>query len=161
MADDSPQEANPPPKEPPLPPLALEWLPFTKAVESKLVPQPDDRPLDQYLEFRNAVLRLVQKEEFLNALTKEWNSEFHHSNSPENQDALNALVMELKAFPRAQDVFHTTGKPEESKEGWRKLLERASVTIKSVKEMLDKLPWWAKNSLTLFKELVDIFKAKG
>jgi hypothetical protein len=139
-------------------PLALEWLPFSKGVESKLVPQPDDRPLDQYLEFRNAVLRLVQDPKFRDALHKEWTAKFY--NFPENHDALNALVMELKAFPRAQDVFHTTGKPEESKEGWRKLLGRASVTIKSVRDMLDGLPWWAKNSLTLFKELVDIFRAR-
>lgn len=125
-------------------------------MESKLVPQRDDRPLDQYLDTAKQIMKMVQDQKFLNALNVAW---MQRTNTDE-REVLEALVMELRAFPRAQSVYHETGNPDEAKEGWRRLLERASVTIKSTRDILENLPPWAKSTLTLFKELVDIFRAR-
>jgi hypothetical protein len=165
-----PEDFNQPPPEPPLAPLALEWLTFSNGVRSLLVPQTDDRPLDQYLGFRDKVMELVQNREFLNAINQVWNGQFASPPSidPAQQEALDTLVMELKAFTLALEVAQATEKTEDSKRWWSKLLGRASTTVGSVKDVLDKLlpemPWYLKSSvtcgLTLFKELIDIFRAK-
>jgi len=44
------------------------WLGFTNSLRSLLVSQPDDRPLDQYLQFRNDVLTLIESWDFIQNL---------------------------------------------------------------------------------------------
>jgi hypothetical protein len=148
---------SPPSGEPPLSPLRLEWLPFTKGVRSLLVPQPDDRPLDQYLAFRDSVLALVQDPQFLGELDQQWRSQ----GTGPGHEALRALVMELKAFTLAQEVAQATEDPAEAK-GWQSnFLGRASIAVGSTKDLLDGLPWYAKGAVTLFKEVIDVFRSKG
>lgn len=72
----------------------------------------------------------------------------------------NALLLELQTFPRAVEVAQATTKPEEAK-GWMgRWLGRASTVSGSVKDLMETLPPYAKNALTLFKELIDLFKGK-
>lgn len=40
-------------------PIEIAWLNYVKSVQILLVPQEDDRPLDQYLPLRDAVMTLV------------------------------------------------------------------------------------------------------
>jgi hypothetical protein len=54
-------------------PAQVAWLNYVKALQSLLVPQIDDRPLDQYLAFRDAVVALVVDEQFLTQLNGAWN----------------------------------------------------------------------------------------
>jgi hypothetical protein len=151
-------EKPPPPSEPPLSPLRLEWLPFTKGVRSLLVPQPDDRPLDQYLALRDNALAQVQSDQFLDELDKQWNSQ---KGGP-NEEVLRALVMELKAFTLAQEVADTISKDDAEKKKWlSKFLDRASVAVGSSKELLDKSPWYVKGGVTVFKEVIDVFSGKA
>jgi hypothetical protein len=89
----------------------LAWVNFVKSVQSLLVPQMDDRPLDQYLEFRNTVLELVQRNQFLNDLNNAWPS----PNDPPLAEVRNAILMELKAFPRAVEVANAIEKPDGAK----------------------------------------------
>ena len=42
----------------------------------------------------------------------------------------------------------------------KRLLRKASTVIGSVKDIVDDLPPYAKNAITLFKELVDLFKGR-
>src|SRR5262245_401103 len=110
-------------------PFQAAWLNFTKSVRTLLVAQLDDRPLDQYLAFRDAVIALVHDREFLNSIAddKVWP---RNADQPVNRfrDALiNALIMELNAFPLAIEIAQATEKsPEESKSLKRKWLGRAS-----------------------------------
>ncbi len=68
--------------------------------------------------------------------------------------------MELQAFPLAVEVAEKTAKEEGKKGWWRKILGRASTTTGSVKDLSDNLPPYAKGALTLFKELIDLFKGQ-
>ena len=125
-------------------------------MRSLLVPQPDDRPLDQYLAFRDTVLTLVRDQRFLVDLDKGWATQF--SNEPAIS---NALLMELNAFPLAVEVAQATERASgESKGSLTKWLSRASTVTGSVKDLLESLPWYAKSSMTLFKELLDLFRGK-
>ena len=133
-------------------PIQIAWLNFTKSVQILLVPQVDDRPLDQYLSFREEVLALVQNEHFLNDLNVGMGP------PPEPSGIVNALLAELRAFPLAVEVAQTTGKPEETKSWWGKMLSRASTTVGSVQDLMQNLPPYAKSALILFKELIDLFK---
>jgi hypothetical protein len=145
------------PNEPPLSPLRLEWLPFTQGVRSLLVPQPDDRPLDQYLALRDSALAQVQNEQFLGELDQLWKSKA----SASEQEVMRALVMELKAFTLAQEVAQSTAKDVQEAKGWQsKFLDRASIAVGSTNDILEDSPWYAKVGVSLFKEVIDIFRGQ-
>ena len=133
------------------------WNSFAQSTGALLVPMPDDRPLDQFLPFRDRVLMLVQSEAFLQALDAAW---VPFANSP-NSEVSEALLMELRAFPLAAEVAKATASTSAESRGWlNKLFGRASTVAGSVKDLVETLPPWAKNAITLFKELVDVFKGK-
>jgi hypothetical protein len=52
--------------------VQIAWEEFVKALRVLLVSQTDDRPLDQFFPFRDAVLARVVKEDFLKALDNGW-----------------------------------------------------------------------------------------
>jgi hypothetical protein len=137
-------------------PIQTAWINYVKSIRLLLVPQVDDRPLDQYLSFRDAVLASVESEQFLKEIQKAWptltNVPLPSIGSP--------LLLELQAFPLAVEVAQATEKPEEKKAWWKRMLDRASTTTGSVKDLLENLPGYAKSALTLLKELIDLFKAK-
>ncbi len=140
-------------------PIRIAWIGFVKNVQVLLVPQADDRPLDQYLPFRDAVLVLVQNDQFLTALDQAW-PPGDPSHNLEFTEIGDALLLELQAFPRAVEVAQAIQKPEEAK-GWlAKMLGRASTVTGSVHDLLENLPPAVKSALTLFKELLDLFKGK-
>ena len=157
-----PDDANQPAPEPHLSPVRWEFLPFKRGVESLLVIQPDDRPLDQYLSFKDRILELLRGQKFLDELSQE-STRLLNLPSSENGDALRTLALELKAFTNALQVAQNTEKKDvlESKEWRSRWLSRASTTVGSMKDVLEQLPWYGKTCLTLFKELIDIFRAKG
>ena len=99
---------------------------------------------------------MVQGEAFLTELNGAW-SRFVTSNRVISE----ALLMELRAYPLAVEVAKAAAtSPTESK-GWlSKLFGRASTVAGSVKDLVENLPPLAKNALTLFKELVELFKSK-
>ena len=138
-------------------PIQIAWLNYVKAVQVLLVPQVDDRPLDQYLAFRDAVLHLVQSQKFLMELNMGWTPP---NQSPEQAEIKQVFLLELEAFPRAVEVVQATTKPEESKGSWKHWLGRASTVCGSAKDLKEDLPWYAKEGLTAFKELIDVFKGK-
>jgi hypothetical protein len=130
---------------------------FTNNVRVLLVPQPDDRPLDQYLAFRDTVLALVQSPQFLKDLDDEWGPFTDYPKHAIGQ----ALLMELKAFSHALEVVQAMDRvtPEpERKPWWKKLLGRASTATGSVKDLFENLPSHVKGGLTLLKELIDLFR---
>lgn len=133
------------------------WMNFTNSVKFLLVPIPDDRPLDQYLAFRDKVMAMVQNQQFLNELQQVWPP---FTDFPKVETG-NALIMELKAFPLAIEVAKATEKDTRESKGWfYKWLGRASTVTGSVKDLVDTLPDYAKGAITLFKELTDLFKSK-
>jgi hypothetical protein len=138
-------------------PIQIAWLNYVKTVQVLLVPQVDDRPLDQFIAFRDAVLILVQGEQFLSEINHTWT---RSNKEPNLTEVKKALLLELESFPRAVEVAHATSKPEESKGWWKNLLGRASTVSGSVKDLMDDLPRYAKYALTLFRELIDLFRGK-
>lgn len=154
-------------------PIQIAWLNFVKSVQVLLGPQVDDRPLDQYLAFRDDVLSLVQSEQFLAELQQAWTAldaqPTQKDQSPKKDQSPspsilnetgNALRLEIEAFRRAIEVAQATTKPEEGT-GWMgRWSGRASTVVGSVKDIMKDLPPYAKNALTLYKELIDLFKGK-
>lgn len=136
-------------------PFQIAWLNYVKGVRVLLVPQVDDRPLDQYLSFRDTVLALVQNERFLRDID---NGLVSITEPKDTADIRDALLLELEAFPRAVDVYQNAAQPEERKVWWRSMLSRAGTVSGSVKDIAENLPPYAKQGLTLFKELIDLFK---
>ncbi len=133
-------------------PIQTAWINFTNSVKLLLIPQPDDRPLDQYLAFRDTIITLVQNEKFLTDLKEAWAP---FTDKPKI-DVGNALLIEMKAFPLAVEVAQATEKLT-----WKpKWLSRASTVTGSVKDVIEGLPEYAKSAITLFKELIDLFKGK-
>lgn len=137
--------------------IQTSWLSFVKSVKTMLAPQIDDRPLDQYLSFRDEVLTLVQSEQFLMELNAEWTS---LSVLPDLVEIQRILLIELDTFPRMVEVAQSVGNPDEAKGWWKKMLGRASTVSGSVQDIITNLPPYAKNALTLFKELIELFKGK-
>lgn len=146
--------------------IQIAWIKYVKSVQILLVPQIDDRPLDQYLAFRDSVLDFVQGERFLAELNEAWGppdgSPFPSSPPPYYPlpEIRRALLQEIQAFPLAVEVAQATQKPGESKGWWGKMLNRASTVSGSVKDLMDNLPPYGRNAITLFKELIDLFKGK-
>ena len=138
-----------------LTPIQTSWRRYTNGAKVLLIPQVDDRPLDQFLEFRDAVFVLVESEQFLAELNGAWTP---FTDFPQMEIG-NALILELNAFPRAVEVAQATQKPEEQKKGWRKMISRASTVSGSVRDIVKTLPPYAQGALTLFNELLDVFKA--
>lgn len=136
-------------------PMGDAWLDYTDSVLLLLVPQQDDRALDQYMEFRDNVYKIVQGDLFLHELNQAW-SRFYE---PPNAEIGAALLIELKSFSRSIESARATEDPSDESKGWiKKWLGRASTVTGSVKDIVENLPPYAKNGITLFKELVDIFK---
>ena len=137
--------------------LEASWLRFTDSVRVLIVPRADDRPLDQFLSFRDAVFKLVQSRRFLDDLRDAWTP---FTDSP-LMDVGEVLLFELEAFPLAVEVAEATEKQVPEGKGWReKVLGKASTVAGSVKDILENLPPFAKHALTLFRELLDLFKGK-
>jgi hypothetical protein len=148
-----PEDFNQPPDD--FTPFKLEWLAFSKDLKKLIVHRPDDSPLSQYLTFRDLVFALVEDEKFLNQLKVQYNRLSNDPTyAPENVRVLNALITEMQAFRHALEMSpqKDSGPPN------GKLLARASTTVRSAKDLFDEMPWWAKNSLTLFKELIDVYR---
>ena len=143
-------------------PIQSAWIGFITSLRQLLVVQPDDRPLDQYLAFRDSVLTLVQNQKFLDELEEAWPPITDLPPEYPIEELNNALLMELKAFPLAVEVAQTTEKNTDGPiMGWvMNWVGRASTVTGSVKDLLDTLPPWAKGVLTLLKQLLDLFKGK-
>jgi hypothetical protein len=145
---------------PPSPPkpseFRLAWMRFTDSVKPLLVAVPDDRPLDQFLPFREKVYSIIQGKEFLEELDKSW---IVYTDYPLHETG-QALLMEMNAFTFAAEVAKETEPLEETtKKTWMgRLLGKASVVTGSVKDIISDLPPMVKNGITLFKEAIDIFK---
>ena len=139
-------------------PLQAAWITFAEAVQSLLGPQPDDRPLDQYLEFRDRVMTLVRSESFVSSLTQT-------PRAPDDESLRSvddALLLELLAFSRAADIARSAAQDEKERKTWLgRQLSRAGTTVGSVKDLLNTLPPLVKGGLTLLKELIDLFKGSG
>jgi hypothetical protein len=157
------------PDNTPYTPIQATWIKFTDSVSLLLIPQPDDEPLNQYLAFRDAVLKIVQGQQFLTELNVGWEMFITVPNSSpptrRNVDISNALLMELQAFPLAVEVAQAAEKDSTESKGWvrrwfGKLLGKASTAAGSVEDLIEDLPPYAKMAITLFKELIEIFKGK-
>jgi hypothetical protein len=135
------------------------WVGFVRSLGGLLAPQPEDRPLDQYLHLRERVLTLVQAPEFLSDLHKAWGPASAGAAPRLDPRISAALLAELRAFPLAVEVARTTeAEPGEKRGFWRRLLGRAGTTVDSVRDLADLTPF-GKAVLTLTKELIDLFKA--
>jgi hypothetical protein len=148
------------------------WRKFVETMAHVLVMQPDDRPLDQYLAFRDEVLTLVTSNEFLTQLKAIWPVGETGGRAEKavpdwekiDTRIANLVLLEIESSARAAEVAKTAqGTDDERKERFNKILGRGSTVTGSVqdilKNILDKYPL-LKGGLTVFRELLDIFKGK-
>jgi hypothetical protein len=144
-------------------PIQSAWIAFVGSLRQLLVVQPDDRPLDQYLAFRDTVLRLVENQKFLDELKAAWPVVSNMPPDYPEEEINNALLMELRAFPLAVEVAQATARNTDEPvwERFKTWLGRGSTITGSVKDLLDHLPPWAKSVLTMLKELLDLFTGKN
>jgi hypothetical protein len=150
-----------------LSPLQSAWLGYTKSLRFLLVPVADDRPLDQYLQFRNDTLALVEGWEFLAGLNQA-ESAISSDKSPATskpftslKPVFNLLLQELRAFPLAIEAAQASDKTGSENSKWTsKWLERAKTVSDSVKDLLENAPPLVKGGLTVLGELLDLFKAR-
>ncbi len=138
---------------------------FRDALQDLLTIQPEDRVLDQYLAFRDAVFELLKSEAFRNELqmalrTFTTNSDFGYAR---NEQIVNILRLELEATARGAEVVRSLSTPEQKQSGLRRLLGRASTVNGSIKEVLEEVlrryPL-LRGGLIVFGELLDLFKGK-
>lgn len=143
-------------------PIQSAWIAFIASLRKLLVVQPDDRPLDQYLAFRDAVLRLAEDQKFLDELQQAWPFVANAPPGFPGEEINNALLIELRTFPLAVEVALATERdPDKTVWGrFKNWLDRGSTVTGSVKDLLDHLPPWAKSVLTLLEELLNLFKGK-
>jgi hypothetical protein len=140
-----------------LTPIQAAWINFTTSVRALFVVQPDDRPLDQYLEFRDKVISLIESPSFLAEIETAWAP---LTDTPRLQLG-EALLVELRAFPRAMEVAKASDATSDQSKGFLgRWLPRASTVAGSVEDLMEGLPTYAKGALTLFKELCSLFKGK-
>ncbi|MBL7781382.1 MAG: hypothetical protein JNM22_09215 [Saprospiraceae bacterium] len=138
-------------------PIRKAWLAFVESVKTLLVPRKDNRPADQFLELRDKVYDIVLSEEFLKDLDIAYNGgpgNNYHIEEPVKE----ALLLELQAYKRAVEVVHLTEKRKEKKNWFSPLLGKASTVTGSVKDILAENMPFLKGGLTLFNEVLDLFK---
>lgn len=145
-------------------------LRFVRNVRDILVFQADDRPLDQYLAFRDEALALVESNEFLVELNKIWQEATAAPGStqltPEQvsqRRIVDLAILELESSAREMEIakLAPATDPEQRKGWFRKALSRGSTVTGSVKDIFEdlikKYPL-LKGGLTVFRELLDLFK---
>lgn len=145
------------------------WLRFVRNVRDILVFQADDRPLDQYLAFRDEALALVESNEFLAELNNIWTDATAPGSTqltPEQvsqRRVVNLAILELESSAREMEIAKLLPaiEPEQRKGWFRKALGRGSTVTGSVKDILEdfikKYPL-LKGGFTVFRELLDLFK---
>jgi hypothetical protein len=136
------------------------WAAFVVSVRGLLEPAAEDRTLDQYLNFRDQVIQIVQDEMFARELGARLQQLKSIPPALNVGDALYAAhIEELRAATRAADVLQSTtaAGSEERKKAVKAQLSKASVTLGSFKDVAGELPY-LKAGIGLFKELVDFFK---
>ena len=150
-----------------LTPIEVAWVKFVHHLSDLLVIQPDDRPLDQYLRFRDEVLALVTSDEFLQELKENWPGQTGSAVSPvpdKRARTANLVLLELDSSIRAVEVAKTLPATDPERKDWfRKLLGRGSTVTGSVADILEDVfsnyPL-LKGGLTVFRELLDLFKGE-
>jgi len=157
------------PDDPNLTRIEDAWLRFVRSLRDVLVFQADDRPLDQYLAFRDEVLALVESGEFLAELRAVWTEATATESTPptaaqiSKRRVFNLAILELESSAREVEIAKLlpASDPEQRKGWFRKILGRGSIVTGSVKDIFEdfikKYPL-LKGGITAFRELLDLFK---
>jgi hypothetical protein len=139
--------------DPNLTPIEAEWLNFTRSLRLLLVPRASDRPLDQCLQFRNDVLALVERSDFILGLRSAWPT------APDTRHAL--LLVELRALSLAMELAQHQEKATADEKAWiRKWLGRASTATSSTGDILGNASPLVKGSLKVLGNLLDVNAAR-
>ena len=157
------------PDDPSLSRIENAWLRFVRNVRDILVFQANDRPLDQYLAFRDEALALVESSDFLADLKNIWTE----ATTPESKQptpeqvshrrVVNLAILELESSAREMEIakLAPASEPEQRNVWFRKALSRGSIVTGSVKDIFEdfikKYPL-LRGGLTVLRELLDLFK---
>lgn len=137
------------------------WSNFVNSVHTLIKPSIDDRGLDQFLPLRDYVIALMLDKDFIDLLKTHSGSVLEETSNelnPLKVKIMNALIMELMAFPIAVEITQTISKPEPTSDNWiKKWLGKASTVTGSVKDFVEHNPT-LKTGITVFNEVIDIFK---
>jgi len=149
--------------------IQIAWTNFAMSAQVLLVPRTDDRPLDQYLSFRDAALALVQSEQFLYELNTAWGSLMNPEVGPRSAQG-EPLPLPTKHQERTSlGTSSVSARGRSSSKDWgggagkvrvEEDVGSASTVSGSIKDLVENLPPYAKSALTIFKELIDVFKEK-
>jgi len=157
------------PNDPQLSRMENAWLKFVRNLRDVLVVQSDDRPLDQYLAFRDQVLELVESQDFLAELKAVWTESTAEGYTKPTQQQVSQrrvvglALLELESSAHEAEIAKgiPTTDIEQRKIWFRKALGRASTVAGSVKDIFEdfiKNYPLLKGGITLFRELLNLFK---
>ena len=144
----------------------LAWLQFLESVKKLVRISPEERGMGQFQELKEHVFKMLENPFFLEQLRLAFQNLIteNSENAQQAQAAIGeALILELTGFSKGVAIILDLSKedtPKEKRKGWkiRKWFGRGSTVNKSVKDLLTDLPFWAKGTLTVFGELLDLFK---
>lgn len=136
------------------------WLKFCEDLEPLLIARKDNRLLDAFIILKNRAMDMVKNEKFILELEKVYQPQV--SEPPHQFDALQALIIEMRAFSSAMEISKTI--EEEDSKSWLQkyqswFLSQSGIVIGSAKDLLNSSPI-LKNGLTVLGEVVEIFKVK-
>ena len=86
-------------------PLRLAWVGFAHSVKGLLTPQPNDRPLDQFIPLRNKAVEIVLGDRFLHELDGGWVSLTNN----QQLEAGEALLLERTGVTRIRSACSGQG----------------------------------------------------
>jgi hypothetical protein len=138
--------------------IKSKWERFVRALRSVLTGLPEHRHQDQFLEVKTAALALAESPAMANEIAKGYQQAAAGTNDNPAlaADAVDVVVLELEAFPRAVEVHEEQKKAGTAKPGAGKKLREAAKTVLGSVGDLFKLTDYGKGVLTVMKEAIDL-----
>lgn len=138
--------------------FADRWLPFIGAAREDLSALPARRPIDQFVQFRDAVLDAAESDEVAEAIAEALeNLQNQHPDSP----AVELLLRELDAYRAAVGIAKAERESATSPEPRTTNLARFGKTaLDSLRDIAEGLPAHIKAILKLLSEVFGIFERK-
>lgn len=148
-------------------PFGDAWVQFVGAAARDLGRLPTRRPVDQFIQLREAVLAEAKRPEIAGAIQRELSGLYAGAQTPpplgsgpENGRRIaELLLMEMRAYAAAVDVADQmhSGAGTADPPGPPRLTRLGKTFLDSLRDIADKLPPHVKALLKLFSEVFEIF----
>jgi hypothetical protein len=107
--------------------------------------------LSHYAQLSKDVLKAAVETTFVNTLRAAW---LQRRKKRKQRVVADLFLDEIRSFSAAVEAPQSSNQPGRRQE----LLSNAGVVLGSLKDLFDDLPWWAKGTICLLREVADLFK---